>query len=89
MSAWDRSKRHAVGVVPLSTSRRKMGKETRKQLEQSLEFEQTQLTILERQAAKTPPTEPVQVANWPELVKSHQRAIAFYKARLADLCKDH
>jgi hypothetical protein len=27
----------------------------------------------------------VQVANWPELVASHARAIAFYKARLADL----
>ena len=78
----------AVGVVPVPTSRRKMGNQTRKQLEESLEFEQTQLTILERQATRTPPTDPVQVANWPELVKSHQRAIAFYKARLADLGED-
>ena len=65
-----------------------MGSETRKQLEQALEFEQTQLTILERQAAKTPPTDPVQAANWPELVESHKRAIAFYKARLSDLGGD-
>jgi hypothetical protein len=65
-----------------------MGKETRKQLEQALEFEQTQLTILERQAAAKPPTEPVQAANWPELVESHKRAIAFYKARIADLDGD-
>jgi len=62
-----------------------MGRETRKQLEQALEFEQTQLAILERQAAKRPPSEPVQIANWPELLESHKRAIAFYKARLADL----
>ena len=65
-----------------------MGKETRKQLEQALEFEQTQLTILEQQAAKRPPTEPVQLSNWPDLVQSHRRAIAFYKARLADLSGD-
>ena len=58
---------------------------TRKQLEQALEFEQTQLTILEQQAAKRPPSDPVQIANWPELVESHRRAIAFYKARLNDL----
>ena len=62
-----------------------MGSETRKQLEQALEFEQTQLTILEQQVASRPPTEPVQLANWPELVESHRRAIAFYRARLADL----
>ena len=63
-----------------------MGSETRKQLEQALEFEQTQLTILEQAAAIKPPTDPVQAANWPELVESHRRAIAFYKARLADMC---
>ena len=62
-----------------------MGSSTRKQLEQALEFEQTQLTILEQQAAKRPPTDPVQIANWPELVESHRRAIAHYKARLNDL----
>jgi len=65
-----------------------MGSHIRKQLEESLEFEQTQLTILERQVAEKPPTQPVQVANWPELVKSHKRAIAFYKARLSDLGED-
>ena len=64
-----------------------MVSETRKKLEQALEFEQAQLTILEDQAAKRPPTEPVQLANWPELVESHKRAIAFYKARLADLAE--
>ena len=65
-----------------------MGSQTRKQLEQALEFEQTQLAILERQAANRPPTDPVQLANWPELIASHQRAIAYYKARLADLDGD-
>ena len=75
----------AVGVVPVPTREGPMGRETRKQLEQALDFEQTQLTLLEQQAAKRPPTEPVQLANWPELVASHARAIAFYKARLADL----
>lgn len=65
-----------------------MGSQTRKQLEQALEFEQTQLAILEQQAAKSPPTDPIQVANWPELLASHQRAIAFYKARLEDLERD-
>ena len=64
-----------------------MGSETRKKLEQALEFEQAQLTILEHQAAKRPPTEPVQVTNWPALVESHKRAIAFYTARLADLAE--
>lgn len=62
-----------------------MGSQTRKQLEQALEFEQTQLTILERYAAKRPLTDPVQIANWPDLLESHRKAIAFYKARLADL----
>jgi hypothetical protein len=65
-----------------------MGRQTRKQLEQALEFERTQLAILERQAASRPPSEPVQIANWPELLESHKRAIAFYKARLADLDED-
>ena len=65
-----------------------MGRETRKQLKQALEFEQTQLAILEQQAADKPPSEPVQIANWPELIESHKRAIAFYKARLADLDED-
>jgi len=65
-----------------------MGSQTRKQLEQALEFEQTQLTILEQQAAQRPPAGAVQIANWPELVASHKRAIAFYKARLADLDED-
>jgi len=75
----------AVGVVPVPTREGTMGKQTRKQLEQALDFEQTQLTILEQQAAKRPPTEPVQLSNWPELVESHRRAIAFYKARLEDM----
>lgn len=65
-----------------------MGRETRKQLEQALEFEQTQLAILERQAANKPPSDPVQLANWPQLIESHKRAIAYYKARLADLDED-
>ena len=65
-----------------------MGSQKRKQLEQALEFEQTQLTILERQAAQRPPTDPVQIANWPDLLESHRKAIAFYKARLADLDED-
>jgi hypothetical protein len=65
-----------------------MGSETRKQLEQALEFEQTQLAILERQVKNRPPDDPVQIANWPELLESHKRAIAFYKARLADLDED-
>lgn len=62
-----------------------MRDQTRKQLEQALEFEQTQLTILEQQATKQPPAGPVQTANWPRLLESHKRAIAYYKARLADL----
>ncbi len=62
-----------------------MGTRTRKQLEQALEFEQTQLTILEQQAAGRPPTDPVQIANWPALVESHRRAIALFKGRLNDL----
>ena len=62
-----------------------MGSETRRQLQQALEFEQKQLAILERQVAGKPLTDPVQIANWPRLVASHQRAIAFYQARLADL----
>jgi len=62
-----------------------MGSQIRKQLEQALEFEQTQLSILEQQAATRPPTEPVQIANWPALVESHRKAIALYRARLADL----
>jgi hypothetical protein len=62
-----------------------MGSQTRKHLEQALEFEQTQLAIIEQQAAKRPPTDPVQLANWPALVESHRKAIAFYKARLDDL----
>jgi hypothetical protein len=65
-----------------------MGRETRKELQQALEFEEKQLAILERQAAARPPTDPVQFANWPKLVESHKRAIAFYKARLADLDED-
>lgn len=62
-----------------------MKDKTRKQLEESLEFEQTQLTILEQQAARQPPTAPVQITNWPKLVESHRKAIAFYQARIADL----
>lgn len=65
-----------------------MGRQTRKQLEEALEFEQTQLTILEQRAAKNPPTDPIQIANWPELLASHRRAIAFYKARIEDLEED-
>lgn len=65
-----------------------MRDQTRKQLEQSLEFEQTQLAILEQQATRQPPTGAVQIANWPKLLESHHRAIAFYKARLADPSKD-
>ena len=65
-----------------------MGSQTRKQLEQALEFEQTQLAIIEQQAAKRPPTDQVQLANWPALVESHHKAIAFYKARLDDLNED-
>jgi hypothetical protein len=62
-----------------------MQNKTRKQLEESLAFEQAQLTILEQQVAAKPPVAPVQVTNWPKLLESHRRAIAFYKARLADL----
>jgi hypothetical protein len=62
-----------------------MERDTRKQLQQALEFEQTQLAILERQVAKTPLSDPVQLANWPKLLESHRRAIAFYQARLAEL----
>ena len=62
-----------------------MGRETRTHLEQALAFEQTQLAILERAAANKPPSDPVQLANWPQLIESHNRAIAYYKARLADL----
>ncbi len=62
-----------------------MRSETRRQLQQVLEFEQTQLAIIERQAAIRPPTDPVQVANWPGLLASHKRAIALHEARIADL----
>ena len=65
-----------------------MGRETRTQLEQALEFEQAQLAILERAAANKSPRDPVQLANWPQLIESHRRAIAYYKARLADLDED-
>lgn len=62
-----------------------MRDQIRTQLEQSLQFEQTQLTILEQQAAKQAPTGAVQITNWPKLLESHRRSIAFYTARLADL----
>jgi hypothetical protein len=65
-----------------------MRDQTRKQLEQSLEFEQTQLTILEQQAAKQPPTGAVQITNWPKLLESHRRSIAFFTARLGDLSEN-
>ncbi len=62
-----------------------MRDETRKKLEESLEFEQTQLTILEQQVERQPPATGVQATNWPKLLASHRTAIAYYKARLADL----
>jgi hypothetical protein len=65
-----------------------MRDQTRKQLEQSLEFEQTQLTILEQQAAKQPPTGAVQITNWQKLLESHRRSIAFFTARLGDLSEN-
>ena len=75
----------AMEAARRTRSEGQMGSGKRKQLEQALEFEQTQLAILERQAARRPPTDPVQIANWPALIESHRKAIAFYKARLGDL----
>lgn len=72
-------------VAEADPTRRTMRDKTRTQLEQALEFEQTQLKILETQVAKQPPAGTVQLTNWPKLVESHKRAIALYKARLADL----
>jgi len=44
----------------------------------------TQLALLERQMAAALPADAVQRANWPALVASHQKAIAYYRARLAE-----
>jgi hypothetical protein len=62
--------------------------ETRRRLEYALEFELQQLQLLEQQVAAKPLADPVQVANWPGLVASHQQSIAFYRARLADIASN-
>lgn len=56
------------------------------QLREALQFEQEQLHRLQA-AVASQQLNPVQAANWPALVRSHERSIETYKARLADLEK--
>jgi hypothetical protein len=49
-----------------------------------MRFEQEQLQRLQDAVAKQE-LNPVQAVNWPELVKSHERTIALYEARLREM----
>lgn len=55
-----------------------------RELREALHFEQEQLKRLQDAAPKLQ-MNPVQAANWPALVASHERAIAAYRARLDEI----
>ncbi len=57
-----------------------------RELRDAMQFEQEQLLRLQSAVAKAQMT-PVQAANWPALVASHERSIAAYAARLKDADK--
>jgi hypothetical protein len=57
----------------------------RRELARQLDFEQTQLRLLQNQVKLKPLTDPVQIANWDAMVASHEKAIALYTANLAAL----
>lgn len=54
------------------------------QLREAMRFEEQQLRHI-RAVSEGKTLTPVQQANWPALVASHERAIALYASRISDL----